>query len=134
MNVTVPFKQEAWELAEELSPHAKLAGAVNTLFQAKNGKLQGHNTDGIGLIRDIKDNHNSSLEGKKVLVVGAGGAARGILLPILNEGPDSICLVNRTLSKAEELANFFSKVGDVSACSFDQLGGHDANKKGGLDH
>ncbi len=122
LNVTVPFKQEAWALAEVLSADAELAGAVNTLFKDSGGKLQGHNTDGIGLIRDIKHNYKLGIEGKNILVLGAGGAARGILLPLLQENPESICIVNRTLGKAEELAGLFSKYGDIRACSYQALG------------
>jgi len=129
LNVTVPFKQEAWALAEELSPHAELAHAVNTLLKNEKGTLQGHNTDGLGLIRDIKSNNNGSLKGKKILVVGAGGAARGILLPLLNEAPESICVVNRTQSKAQELAELFSKYGNIRACGFEKLGIDSPNKK-----
>ena len=121
LNVTVPLKQEAWRLAEKLSPEAEIAGAVNTLFETKDGKLQGHNTDGIGLIRDIKQNHNASLEGKNILLLGAGGAARGILLPLLEEQPASLCVANRTKSKAEELAAIFSKYGQVSSCGLESL-------------
>ncbi len=128
LNVTLPFKQEAWALSDELSSEAKLAGAVNTLFQNKDGKLQGHNTDGIGLIRDIKSNYNCSIKGKNILVLGAGGATRGILLPLLRERPESICIVNRTLSKAEELVEIFSKYGDIKACGYGELSEKKANK------
>ncbi|MBN4075077.1 MAG: shikimate dehydrogenase [SAR86 cluster bacterium] len=127
LNVTVPFKQEAWALAEELSSDAEIAGAVNTLFKDQDGRLQGHNTDGLGLVRDIKNNHSSSIEGKNVLVLGAGGATRGILLPLLREQPLSICIANRTRSKAEELAVLFSAYGNVSACGLEDL----KEKKGG---
>ncbi len=128
LNVTVPFKQEAWALSDELSSEAKLAGAVNTLLKDKAGKLQGYNTDGIGLIRDLKHNHNCSIEGKSILVLGAGGAARGILLPLLREQPESICIVNRTPSKAEELAELFRKNGTVTACGYDELSEKKVNK------
>jgi len=121
LNVTVPFKQEAWALAQDLSADAEIAGAVNTLFKDQDGRLQGHNTDGIGLIRDIKHNHKSSIKGKNVIVLGAGGAARGILLPLLRENPLSICIVNRTRSKAEELAVLFSNYGKVTVCGIEDL-------------
>jgi len=123
LNVTVPFKQEAWALAQERSADAELAGAVNTLFNDHEGRLQGHNTDGIGLIRDIKQNHGGSLEGKIVLVLGAGGATRGILLPLLREQPQSLCIANRTRSKAGELARLFNKHGNVESCGLDDLAG-----------
>jgi len=128
LNITVPFKKEAWELADNLSAEANLAGAVNTLLKDQEGKLQGHNTDGLGLIRDIKSNYNCIIEGKKILVMGAGGATRGILLPLLRERPESVCIVNRTLSKAEELAQLFSKYGAVSACGYDELSAGEAKK------
>ncbi len=121
LNVTVPLKQEAWALAEDLSADAEIAGAVNTLFKDQEGRMQGHNTDGIGLIRDIKLNHKSSIKGKNVLVLGAGGAARGILLALLRENPLSICIINRTRSKAEELAVLFSNYGKVTACGIEDL-------------
>ncbi len=121
LNVTVPFKQEAWALAEDLSADAQLAGAVNTLWMNQQGRLQGHNTDGIGLLRDIKNNHGAKLEQKKILVLGAGGAARGIILPLLRERPAELYIVNRTLSKAEELAVLFAEYGNVQACGLDDI-------------
>jgi shikimate dehydrogenase len=123
LNVTVPFKQEAWELARVRSPQAELAGAVNTLLQDADGKLHGHNTDGIGLVRDITQNHQGVLQGKSVLVLGAGGATRGILLPLLEQQPARIVIANRTVSKAEELALLFNSHGKVAACGFDGLKG-----------
>jgi shikimate dehydrogenase len=122
LNITVPFKQEAWELADVRSPQAELAGAVNTLLQVS-GELHGHNTDGIGLVRDILQNYGGQLAGKSILVLGAGGATRGILLPLLAQQPTRICIANRTVSKAEELADVFGAHGNVSACGFDGLSG-----------
>jgi shikimate dehydrogenase len=122
LNITVPFKQEAWALAQDKSEQAALAGAVNTLFM-RDGRLQGHNTDGIGLVRDIKQNHNGSLTNKRVLILGAGGATRGILLPFLQEKPTSICIANRTVGKADELARIFAPHGKVAACGYDALPG-----------
>lgn len=123
LNVTVPFKQEAWELARVRSPQAELAGAVNTLLQDADGRLHGHNTDGIGLVCDITQNHRGQLRGKSILVLGAGGATRGILLPLLEQQPARICIANRTVSKAEELAKLFSPYGTVLACGFEALNG-----------
>ena len=100
LNVTVPFKQEAWALAEDLSADAQLAGAVNTLWM---------------------NNHGAKLEQKKILVLGAGGAARGIILPLLRERPAELYIVNRTLSKAEELAVLFAEYGNVQACGLDDI-------------
>lgn len=123
LNITVPFKQEAWELAYVRSPQAELAGAVNTLVLDATGQLHGHNTDGTGLVRDIVQNHGGRLNGASILVLGAGGATRGILLPLLEQQPAHICIANRTVSKAEELADLFSAHGSVSACGFEALRG-----------
>lgn len=109
LNITVPFKQEAWKLADNLSPRASLAGAVNTLKPEANNKLSGDNTDGIGLVRDLKNNLGVTLEGKKVLLLGAGGAARGVLSPLLDEQPALLVIANRTSSRARELAEHFQK-------------------------
>lgn len=122
LNITVPFKQEAWALAQDKSEQAALAGAVNTLFM-RDGRLQGHNTDGIGLVRDITQNHGGSLANKRILVLGAGGATRGILLPFLQQNPASICVANRTVGKADELAQVFAPHGKITACGFDALSG-----------
>lgn len=121
LNITVPFKLEAWELAAVRSPQAELAGAVNTLFMA-NGKLQGFNTDGIGLVRDI-ENHGGALKDKALLVLGAGGATRGILMPLLQQNPSRLVIANRTVSRAEELAAQFASYGNTSASNFADVHG-----------
>jgi len=121
LNVTVPFKREAWELAEELGSEAQQAGAVNTLLMNADGLLVGRNTDGIGLVRDILHNHGGSIAGQKVLLVGAGGAARGVLQPLLAEAPAHLFIVNRTSSRAHELATDFSALGPVSGGGFNDL-------------
>ena len=123
LNVTVPFKREAWELASELGPEAKQAGAVNTLLMNSEGTLVGRNTDGVGLVRDILHNHGGVISGKKILLVGAGGAARGVLQPLLAEKPAQLVIVNRTVSRAQTLAEDFSSLGNISAASFDELNG-----------
>lgn len=106
-NVTVPFKQEAFHLADEHSERALAAGAVNTLIPLKNGKLRGDNTDGIGLTNDITQVKNIAIEGKTILLLGAGGAVRGVI-PVLKEHrPARIVIANRTRAKAEELAQLF---------------------------
>ncbi|WP_250656089.1 shikimate dehydrogenase [Alkalimarinus coralli] len=121
LNVTVPFKEQAWSLCAELSERAKLAGAVNTLYQNQHGDLCGENTDGVGLVRDLMVNHQVSLKGKRILVLGAGGAVRGVLLPILEESPGSVTVANRTVAKAEQLKALFAGHGELQACGFDEL-------------
>ena len=120
LNVTVPFKEQAWALCDLLSERAKLAGAVNTLFLNKEKQLCGENTDGIGLVRDLK-NRGVSLKGKKILIIGAGGAVRGVLQPILNEVPVKVVVTNRTKSKADTLVSIFSGLGNVESLGFDQV-------------
>ncbi|QYF91615.1 shikimate dehydrogenase [Massilia sp. PAMC28688] len=121
-NVTVPFKLEAEQLADELSPRARAAGAVNTLSFV-NGRIVGENTDGAGLVGDIVRNAGFAIAGKRVLLLGAGGAARGAILPLLAEQPASLTIANRTLATAEALAARFAGPAAVSACRFDQLDG-----------
>ncbi|MCF6336495.1 MAG: shikimate dehydrogenase [Gammaproteobacteria bacterium] len=127
LNITVPFKREAWKLANELGPEAKQAGAVNTLLMNAEGLLVGRNTDGVGLVRDILQNHAGSIAGKKILLVGAGGAARGVLQPLLAEIPAQLLIVNRTPSRAYELAADFNtsdnKQGTLTGGGFDDLAG-----------
>ena len=109
-NVTVPFKLEAFDLSEHLSKEALTAGAVNTLYLNNRQQLCGHNTDGLGLVTDLVDNHHGVLSGKRLLVLGAGGATRGILQPLLDLQPAQICIANRTVAKAEALAEYFSRL------------------------
>jgi shikimate dehydrogenase len=106
-NVTVPFKLEAHALATVLSERAKMAGAVNTL-KFEDGVIFGDNTDGAGLITDIVRNAGVPVASKKVLLVGAGGAARGVVLPLLSERPGNLTVANRTHAKAVELVRQFS--------------------------
>jgi shikimate dehydrogenase len=119
-NVTVPFKLEAHALATELTLRAKAAGAVNTL-KFESGVILGDNTDGIGMVTDIIRNAGVPMNGKKILLLGAGGAARGVILPILDEEPAQLVIANRTVSKAAELASQFAPHGRISASSFDEL-------------
>ena len=107
MNVTAPFKLDAFAYATHLSEQARLAGAVNALKFA-NGRIEAQNFDGIGLTRDIVHNLGTPMQGKRVLLLGAGGAARGAMLPFLKEKPAALLLVNRTVSKAKELFAQFS--------------------------
>ncbi len=123
VNVTVPFKQEAWRLADELSERARLAGAVNTLVFGENNTIFGDNTDGIGLLRDIQQNHKIVLENKRILLLGAGGAARGVCLPLLEAKPTLLVVANRTVDRAIELAELFSHHGAVQGSSYQELSG-----------
>lgn len=123
-NITVPFKEEAYAWVEELDLLAQRAGAVNTIA-LKNGKIKGYNTDGLGLVRDLTVNNQIKLEDKNILILGAGGAVRGVLEPILNKNPASITIANRTLEKAQTLADLFDELGHVLACGYEQLQGHD---------
>ncbi len=100
-NVTVPFKEEAYRLANSLTARAQRAGAVNTLSKLADGGLLGDNTDGAGLVRDLTVNAGFSLKGKRILLLGAGGAVRGALEPLLAEQPASVIIANRTVEKAE---------------------------------
>lgn len=120
-NITVPFKLDAYAFADEQSGRARRAGAVNTLALQSDGSIYGDNTDGVGLVRDIEQNLVWEVHGKRVLVVGAGGAVRGILEPLLKRHPTALVIVNRTLEKAEQLACEFADLGAVSASSFEAL-------------
>jgi shikimate dehydrogenase len=121
-NVTVPFKLEAHALATSLTERARAAGAVNTL-KFEDDSILGDNTDGIGMVTDIVCNAGVAIAGKKVLLLGAGGAARGVILPVLNEHPSELVIANRTMTKAVELASQFSEYGQISASTFDALHG-----------
>ena len=125
LNVTVPFKLEAHALADELSPRAEAAGAVNTL-RFEDGGVFGDNTDGAGLVRDLQHNLGCPLAGARVLLLGAGGAARGVVQPLLATAPASLTIANRTVSRADELAHRFgTETGApaVDACGFTALAG-----------
>jgi shikimate dehydrogenase len=112
-NVTVPFKEQAFALAGQLSPRAQVAGAVNTLKFTEGGILA-DNTDGYGLLRDILLNANEVIESTRILLMGAGGAARGVLLPLLEQSPNELVIANRTLSKAEELLRLIAPYKSIS--------------------
>lgn len=126
VNVTVPFKLEAAALARRMTERARAAGAVNTLTFSQLGTV-GDNTDGAGLVADIVKNAGLALAGKRILLLGAGGAARGVVLPLLQEGPSELLIANRTLATAEALVARFApeaKAGQqVACCSFDAVDG-----------
>ena len=119
-NITVPFKQNAFDYADVLTGRAQRAGAVNTLT-LKEGKVIGDTTDGVGLVRDLVNNNHCELKGKTILVLGAGGAVRGILEPLLALSPASLLIANRTASKAISLANDFNALGNISGCGFNDV-------------
>lgn len=121
MNVTVPFKVEAWQASSRLTERARLAQAVNTLKFEGDESILGDNTDGAGLVRDITHNLGCPLRGKTILVMGAGGAARGVLLPLLEQQPASLFIVNRTADKARELQSQFSAHGHIEAGGYPNL-------------
>ena len=119
-NVTVPFKLEAHALATVLTERAQAAGAVNTL-RFQNGEILGDNTDGIGLVTDIVRNARVAMQGKRILLLGAGGAARGVILPLLQQRPKELVIANRTASKADELARAFAGHGPIRAIAVENL-------------
>ncbi len=121
LNVTVPFKLEAFQLADVLTTRAQTAGAVNTLWQDAQGQLWGDNTDGIGLVSDITDNLGWSLTDKTVLILGAGGAVRGILQPLLEQHPAQVFVANRTAAKAQDLAATFAELGSIAGGGFEAV-------------
>lgn len=120
-NVTVPFKEQAFALADSLTERARRAGAVNTLKKLDDGSLLGDNTDGAGLVRDLTVNAGIELRGKRILLLGAGGAVRGILEPFLAQQSQSLVIANRTVDKAEQLARQFADLGPVVASGFDWI-------------
>ena len=123
LNITVPFKQQAWELTAQRSSHAERAGALNTIIVKQDGSYFGENTDGVGLVRDLTKNHHINLKEKRILIIGAGGAVRGVIEPILQQSPSELVIANRTVSKAQQLAVDFSDLGKISGCGFEELEG-----------
>ena len=121
LNVTVPFKREAFEFAQRVSERASRAGAVNILTRAADGVIEGDNTDGIGLVRDLIVNLGWSVQGLRVLLLGAGGAARGVLEPLLRERPRELLVVNRTAERAAQLAREFADIGPLEGGAYDLI-------------
>lgn len=122
MNVTAPFKLQAYAMAAEATERAQLAGAANTL-KFDGGRIVADNTDGVGLTHDIQRNLGVPMAGKRVLVLGAGGAVRGAILPFLAERPAELVIANRTLAKARQLASEVASRGRVTACGYEDLAG-----------
>ncbi len=121
LNITVPFKEQAAAMATELTARAARATAVNTLWRDDEGVLHGDTTDGVGLVRDMVANLGWRMQGQRVLIVGAGGAVRGVLEPLMRELPASVHIVNRTVERAETLASEFGVLGNISAGGYDDL-------------
>jgi shikimate dehydrogenase len=120
MNITAPFKLAAFDMADERSERATLAGAANA-FKFEGGRILAENFDGIGLLRDIEVNLHAPLAGKRVLLLGAGGAARGALLPFLEAGPAELVIANRDVEKAHALASRMAAHGPISARAYGEL-------------
>jgi len=119
LNITVPFKEDAWQSATERSLRAERAGAVNTLMLQADGSLYGDTTDGVGLVRDLAFNHKIEIKDKDILIIGAGGAVRGVLEALLEQQPASLLITNRTKQKAITLAEIFSSLGNIKGCGLD---------------
>lgn len=123
LNITLPFKLDACRLADELTPRAQLAEAVNTISFSDDDRIIGDNTDGMGICRDIMFNLECPISGCRVLLIGAGGAVRGVAGPILESHPELLVIANRTVDKAVELERHFSSFRSVAGCGFDGLVG-----------
>jgi shikimate dehydrogenase len=121
-NVTLPFKQDAYRLSTRLTQRAEQANAVNTLVFG-DGEVVGDNTDGVGLLRDVTLNLDTRVAGKRVLLLGAGGAARGVIVPLLDEHPAFLTIANRTVENAHALAERFAPLGPVVGCAYGELAG-----------
>jgi shikimate dehydrogenase len=118
LNITVPHKLSAYALAGRLSARAQRAGAINTLLTEPGGRvLAGDNTDGPGLVRDLLYNLAATIRGQRVLVLGAGGATRGILGPLLDQGPSELCIANRSPERANVLTQLFADLGPIRAAT-----------------
>ena len=121
LNVTLPFKNDAYSFVDLLTDYAKHSKAVNTIIPQSNGEFLGANTDGIGLLRDLKKTLRLRLLDKSILIIGAGGAVQGIVEPLLNEKPAELLIANRTLSKAQLIANNFKSIGEIQTCSLHEI-------------
>jgi shikimate dehydrogenase len=121
LNVTVPHKQAIAQLVQFQTPRAEFAGAVNTLILLQDGSRLGDNTDGVGLLTDLTHNLKFGLDDKRVLLLGAGGAARGVLAPLLQQRPAEIVIANRNLERATQLVTEFAKLGVLRSVSFTDI-------------
>ncbi len=123
LNCTVPLKELAFRLADRLTPRAQRAKAVNTLWRDAEHGLSGDNTDGLGLIADLTVNHGLALGGQRLLLLGAGGASRGVIAPLLEHQPAQLLIANRTVDKAAAIAAEFADLGAIAACGYPDLTG-----------
>jgi shikimate dehydrogenase len=123
LNITVPHKQDAWRLADRPQARAAQAQAVNTLWFDAQGHTYGDNTDGAGLLRDLSDNLGLDLDQRRILILGAGGSVRGILPSLLERGPASLVIANRTLGRAQDLVARFAGPVELEACGYAGLAG-----------
>lgn len=121
LNCTVPLKELAWQYADQLTERARQAKAVNTLARQADGSILGDNTDGIGLLNDLTVNHGIELKGAKILILGAGGATRGIVPPLLEQQPSALVIANRNVGKAQTIAADFAALGEMQACDYASL-------------
>lgn len=121
LNITVPFKLDAFEYADELTPRAEIAHAVNTFVFRQDGTVLGDNTDGIGLVNDIEQNGQCPFQGKKVLILGAGGAVQGIMQPLLEKNPSQVHIANRTAKRAEVLGQRFKTETEMTASGWEDI-------------
>ncbi|ESS72839.1 shikimate dehydrogenase AroE [Methyloglobulus morosus KoM1] len=124
LNCTLPLKELAWAYADHNTERANLSKAVNTLALQDDGSILGDNTDGCGLVADLNDNHDIFLKNSRILILGAGGATRGIIAPILEKSPQQLVIANRTSEKARDLAEGFRDWGKIIGCGFAEIQGH----------
>ncbi len=141
LNITAPFKLDAYQYASRTTPRARRAGAVNTLAMQADGSVLGDTTDGVGLVNDVKNNLEWGIRTKRVLILGAGGAVRGILEAVLDEQPQHVVIANRSVEKALQLSKGFAEMGYILGCGLDVLDGQEfdliingtsASLKGGM--
>ncbi|TQV70693.1 shikimate dehydrogenase [Exilibacterium tricleocarpae] len=121
LNITAPLKLNAFTYADRVTERAERAGAVNTLALQDDGSVLGDNTDGVGMVTDITANLGWDVSAKRVLILGAGGAVRGVLQPVLEQGPEQLLIANRTVAKALQLSRSFRDLGRVQVCGFEDL-------------
>jgi shikimate dehydrogenase len=123
LNITVPFKEDAWGWVDVRTERAQRAGAVNTIVFHRDGASLGDNTDGVGLVTDLVRNHGVRIRGRRILVLGAGGAVRGVLQPLMGQEPAQLVLANRTAARALKLAQDFRVLGEIQAGGFQDISG-----------